>query len=337
MGWSELRPAWPFSAGVLNHGRLSRSLQDWIGAFQPEVIYTILGSVGYAELVRAVQKRFQIPVVMHFMDEGATDPVGESLLSSWARRRYGKILRTVLAESAARMAICERMSAAYSERFGLPCDTFMNTVDMEKYPPREHLERGEVLRLVYTGAVLPYSQQQSLLEICRAVADLHEQGVRIRLDIYASFQLFGDSLGRMSHPDCVYLHEAIKDDALYFQTLKQADILVSPVNFDARSIRFIRYSMPTKIPSYLCSGTPILVYGPPGIAQTEYAEKEKWGHLVSRRDPAALKQAIQLLSDSAELREALSRAAVSAARKNHDSAHVRERFRAVFSRAAAHG
>ena len=83
--------------------------------------------------------------------------------------------------------------------------------------------------------------------------------------------------------------------------------------------------MPTKVPAYLASGTPILVYGPPEAAQVAYAEREGWGLVVNRRNPQALDAAIAALQTDNSLRQRLSARARSLA-ANHDIRHVRRQF-----------
>jgi len=93
-------------------------------------------------------------------------------------------------------------------------------------------------------------------------------------------------------------------------------------------------SMPTKVPSYLVSGTPVLVYGPPGVAQVEYARTAGWGFVVDGRDVEALADAIRRLATDGALRQRLS-AAARRVIMNHDATRVRSAFRAVLARAAA--
>jgi glycosyltransferase involved in cell wall biosynthesis len=270
------------------------------------------------------------------MDEGVADPQPKGWMASWIRDQYGKAQRLILSEAAARLGICETMSAAYAARFGVPFETFMNTADIERFSARVNVEPKKKLSLAYTGSLLPFSQEQSLRDIGAAVVRLHQQGISIRLDIYTPLRFVSPSIQSVTHPDCVFLHDAIENDDDYFQTLRTADILVSPVNFDAQSVHYIRYSMPTKIPSYLSSGTPILVYGPPGVAQVAYAKKERWAYVVDERDPELLQKGILALAQDLALRKTLSQAAVATTQRNHDSAMVRKRFQSVLA-AAAHG
>ncbi len=75
----------------------------------------------------------------------------------------------------------------------------------------------------------------------------------------------------------------IDEDEAFFRRIATADALLLPVNFSDESVRFIRYSMPTKVPAYLTVGTPILAYGPTETAQVNYARKAGWGELVTRQ------------------------------------------------------
>ena len=116
---------------------------------------------------------------------------------------------------------------------------------------------------------------------------------------------------------------------------EEGDLLVPPVNFDHRSIQYIRYSMPTKVPAYLASGTPILVYGPTSVAQVDYALREGWGEVVSRHGVESLKDAIVGLWQSEERRLQLSLNARRVAQANHDSRVVRTGFQKALHRSAS--
>jgi hypothetical protein len=96
----------------------------------------------------------------------------------------------------------------------------------------------------------------------------------------------------------------------------------------------IRYSMPTKVPAYLVSGTPVLVYGPPEVAQVRYALDRGWGHVVSHRDPAVLRAGIRAVIEDQTLRGHLSRTAQAVAAAEHDAARVRRRFQDVLRQSA---
>jgi glycosyltransferase involved in cell wall biosynthesis len=107
------------------------------------------------------------------------------------------------------------------------------------------------------------------------------------------------------------------------------------VNFDPHTIEYIRYSMPTKVPAYLAAGTPILAYGPPEVAQIQYATDAGWAHVVSEHSPAALMRGIRAILNDTALRERLAKRALEVARERHDAESVRPRFQALLAAAAA--
>jgi hypothetical protein len=113
-----------------------------------------------------------------------------------------------------------------------------------------------------------------------------------------------------------------------------ADVLLLPINFDQPSIDFIRFSMPTKVPAYLKSGTPILVYGSAETAQVQYAINDGWAHTVTRRSRAELKTAMKTVVQDWGMRNRISNAARAAA-ANHDARVVRQKFQELLCQSAA--
>jgi len=95
----------------------------------------------------------------------------------------------------------------------------------------------------------------------------------------------------------------------------------------------VRYSMPTKVPEYLVSGVPILLYAPGGIAQVDYAEQAGWGLTVTEQEPAMLDAALERIVGDCALRQELVRRARETAAARHDAATVRTAFREALSRA----
>jgi hypothetical protein len=50
-------------------GRLTPQLARYIEQAKPQLIYTILGTIGMTELVCQIRDRFKLPVAVHFMDD----------------------------------------------------------------------------------------------------------------------------------------------------------------------------------------------------------------------------------------------------------------------------
>lgn len=322
-----------FADGAPRRGRLTPTLDSWIDGFRPDVLYTILGGNPVMELVDAIRTRFAVPLVVHFMDDWPSVIYRGGLLSHSERARMQRLLARLVGNAERCLGIGEAMCRAFSERFGREFVPFQNPVEVGRWPSaRTGRDPDAPVTIVYTGSVYADAQADSLIAVAEAVARLAAEGVAVRLDIHApSFQL-APFRSRLALP-AVRLLAPLEDDADFFARLSSADMLVLPVNFDRRSVDFIRYSMPTKVPAYLASGTPVLVFGPAGVAQVDYARAAGWGKEVSVPEQRSLQAAIREVATDGALRARL----VAAARQTlpaHDAAEVRPRFQKVLIDAA---
>ncbi|MDB5405521.1 MAG: hypothetical protein JWL84_433 [Rhodospirillales bacterium] len=328
-----------FGDGLPERGRLSPKLEAWIAGFRPDLIYTILGGTGLMEVIRAVQHRFAVPLVVHFMDDWQSAIHRGGLVSPWQRGRMLRLIAEIVRSSRTAMGICDGMCSEYAQRFGRPFAPFQNTVDASRWSAIAKRDRrvGSPIRLLYAGSVLSFAQAESLADCCEATVALNEAGTKVELEIYSPPGQVAALRHCFAGVPAIRFSVVIADDDAYFRSLAAADILLLPVNFDEFSVRYIRLSMPTKVPSYLVSGTPILVYGPRGVAQVDYAGSAGWGEIVDRRDAALLRQAIVRLASDMDLRDHLSQTAQRLAAERHDSATVRTQFQAALMAATGRG
>ncbi|KXK03042.1 MAG: hypothetical protein UZ03_NOB001001725 [Nitrospira sp. OLB3] len=135
-----------------------------------------------------------------------------------------------------------------------------------------------------------------------------------------------DYLRALAAPSEALLIEGPPDPALVPRMLAEADLLLLPYNFDERSARYIRFSLPTKAPAYMMSATPVLVYAPADVATARYADREGWGYVLSSQGEEAVQAALTLLMEDVALRERLGRRAQTVALVRHDAAQVRHAF-----------
>ena len=324
------------NAGVPERARLTPELRDWITRFSPDVIYTILGRVSHVRLYEQIRAEFKIPAVIHLMDDGVVSPKWSGIFSPIITPAHHSAFRSAIQSASARIAIGEDMQREYEQRFGMPFTHLQNALDVEDVtkqvasaPPTPAPPR-----LIYIGSLLPFSQLQSVIDCANAVRRINQMGTPARLEIYAPQKLYRQHTAAISPDENIHFLDAPENDADFFRILASATVLLMPVNFDADSIRFIRLSMPTKLPAYLAAARPILFYGPPGVAQIEYARRHDCGLLVDSHDEGLLTAAIiQLLGDPA-LRQRLSAAALESALARHDAVAVRHHFQQILSHAA---
>lgn len=327
---------WIVGNGWRDTGCLTPQLESWIEAFRPQVLYTILGTIGMMELIDAIRRRFDLPLVVHFMDDWPSHLYRGGLLSFAARYRMNRLIHRLVGAAAERMAICDAMAEAFTKRYQAPFSVHHNPADMsairgwiEQSSPEAIDAKGDgPLRVLYVGSIFDNAQAQSLMDIAQAVAKLANGGREIRFDLYSPPHLAERFRNQIEIAPAIRLHDTITDDARFFQTIAAADILVLPVNFDADSVRLVRYSMPTKLPAYMASGTATLLYGPPGTAQIEYARRHGWGYVLDREGIDGVAQALITLADDEALRKGLAARAEALAINRHDATAVRIAFQA---------
>lgn len=326
---------WIFGDSLPETTCLSSELDAWIAEFRPEVLYTILGSNAMMEMAERIRLRFNLPLVVHIMDDWVSVLYQGGLLSFVQRRKKERLMQYMMDVAAVRMAICDAMASAYEARYRQPFVVFQNAVDVlavERYVKQP--ERvGKPLRVAYIGSVFPFAQVDSLADLCGAVQQLADSGMAIRMEIYSPTYLTAQYRDRFVVGTAVELHDTIRDDAEFFATLQAMDVLVLPVNFDKYTKTYIRYSMPTKVPAYLAIGTPILAYGPAEVAQIDYAATAGWGLTVTERDPVQLRSALHVLATDGNLRCRLHAQARRMARERHDTSVVRAQFQSVLMEA----
>lgn len=317
--------------------RLSRELAAWIEAYRPDVLFTILGSNAMMELIEEIRLRFDLPMVVHMMDDwpNARPELGAFGVSEWLtkRRRVAHHLKA----ATTCLGISDAMCAAYEERYGRPFLSVQNAVDIPRWQSkaRQNGATGKVpYKLLYVGSIYAFAQLQSLVDLACAVGKMSDSGFPIELEISSPAFLVEPYRQDLEIHENIKISEPMDQDNVFYDRIARADALVLPVNFDQRSVTFIRYSMPTKVPAYLSSGTPILVYGPRGVAQVDYATEFDWGLVVSKRQEDKLAEALRRILTDMPLREGLRSRAQTVARDRHNAETVRRRFQDALTEAA---
>jgi glycosyltransferase involved in cell wall biosynthesis len=317
--------------------RLSARLERFIAEFRPDLIYTLLGANAFMDLAARIRRRFALPMVVHLMDDWPSINYRRGLFARCERARMQRLLKDNLAAATMRMGIGAAMCEAFSRRYGQPFVPFQNCVDVARWQAvvrSDSTVRNAPPRVLYVGSVFANAQLASLIELCGAVARLNAAGTPLQFDIASPSFLAAPHRAALAIDPAIRLIEPIEDDREFYRALAAADALVLPVNFDPASVAYIRYSMPTKVPAYMASGTPILVYGPRGVAQVDYAAEDGWGLVVSEPSPAALDAGLRRILTDLDLRERLRSRAQTLAAANHDTTRVRRAFQDALKAAA---
>jgi glycosyltransferase involved in cell wall biosynthesis len=324
-----------FGDGVPRAVTISGRLRQWLERFRPQLLYGFLGSMAQVHLMGELARTCQIPLTIHIMDDWPAVLYRRGLLGPVFRRVVQREFLGIVRGASLCMGICEDMCKEYKRRYGFPFLPFHNALDLDQWIPhaKRDWKAGSPFVVRYVGSIVADGQREALRDVCHAVTNLRSSGKPIEMWVHAP----APQVAFLGQPDLTsngfHLAAPPPPEAVV-HLLSGADLLVLPFNFDKHSLQYIRLSMPTKVPAYMASGTPVLVYGPAGIATARYAERDGWGHVLSTPGVAPLQQTLLWLVDDQATRERLGRRAHLLACERHDAAKVRPAFQMALARAA---
>ena len=95
--------------------------------------------------------------------------------------------------------------------------------------------------------------------------------------------------------------------------------------------------MPTKVPEYMISGAPILVFAHESTALYKYASRYNWAFTVHENNTEKLAAALKYIISHPEERKQTAFRAIALAEKNHEKTKVKAQFQAVLINSVSSG
>jgi glycosyltransferase involved in cell wall biosynthesis len=162
------------------------------------------------------------------------------------------------------------------------------------------------------------------------VNELRGKGILIELHIYSpdfdiyKFRKYTESSGiRMNEP---VDHKAIPE------LFSRFDLLYLPIDFDKHSVKFTRFSMPTKMSEYMISGVPVLVHAPGETAVVKFAKQHDIAFISDNNDNESLSGVLLDLIKNEEARKKVALRAIEVAQNKFDGINVRKNFQSIFNK-----
>jgi glycosyltransferase involved in cell wall biosynthesis len=308
----------------------TRDLIDWCAEFQPEIIYCRPHPRPsfYIWLPLELSKTFSVPFVTRILDDWPAKIEHEA---TFARRIYWRLVlrrkfQTLVDLSETNIGISEEMCTAFNQRYNNQFISFHNCIEIDKWIDLENdYQIADSFKIVYLGTVTKEKELSSLIDFKKAVLSLIEQGYPIQWTIYGP-QIYQKTIEQFLTRPPEITYGGYFPIEMKQKILTEADLLLLPINFDAASQVYVGYSFQTKLPEYMASGTPILVYGPPGNPNVEYAKKGQWAAVVDENNPKKLISIFVKLIEDIEFRKQLGQEARKLAIRNHNAEIIRPIF-----------
>ena len=253
-----------------------------INHFAPSVIYTLGGSVNALRVSYELSKRYNIPIVIHHMDNWLHCIQWEdnSLLTS-----YKKELRTICYKCYERttqcIAISDGMAKKFTHETGVKHVAIMNSIDCNEMHCDKATHTG--FRFVYAGG-MHLERYKALLDFAEAVESNNSQtmGEKAEFAIYTgqdNIEAFGHLFKGLKF---TALHPAVPHKEIK-KIYENADALIHVESATVLNSDFFKYSISTKIPEYLSTGRPVIFYGPDTLYVYEFLEQNGIAAVVKEK------------------------------------------------------
>jgi len=310
---------------LLNKTRLSVDFCKWLDEYNPDVIYDQTTSRGGILFCLAVQSYLKKPLILHVMDDWPSGISDTGLFKHYWQRKIGHELRLLLDRSSLLMSISEEMADEYKKRYNKTFITFHNTIDVDFW--KEHQRKGYDLNdsptILYAGRI-GLGIDSSLELFAKAI-----QGINDELNLSIKFIIQTQDKPSWIKNYKNVIHNSFVSYEDLPKIFAESDFLLLPYDFSPASIKFIKFSMPTKVPEYMITGTPIIIFAPEVTAVVKNAQKYDWAKVITENDISVISEAIREMIQHKELREKYATNAVKLAEKNYNSTDVTNRFQKV--------
>ncbi len=108
--------------------------------------------------------------------------------------------------------------------------------------------------------------------------------------------------------------------------MKQADLLYLPLPFEREDELFVRFSLSTKMVTYVASGIPILYHGPPNSAVHDLLKSHDAASLCTDPSPDVLAEMLRVYVNNKDMGTHSARNALELARRTFNLSQIREKF-----------
>jgi glycosyltransferase involved in cell wall biosynthesis len=305
--------------------KLSDDFCRWLDEFKPDVIYDQPSTRDGILFCLDVHSYLRKPLILHMMDDWPSTISYRGIFKKFWRRRIDQEFRRLLDRTSILMSISHEMAREYKSRYNKDFITFHNAIDLDFWNQRQRrsYELGESPTILYAGRI-GLGIESSLELFVRAIEQVNKEtdkSVKFMLQTREKPQ-WTDNYKSVVHNNFVSYSDLPR-------VFSEADFLLLPYDFTPESIKYIKYSMPTKAPEYMVSGTPIIILAPEETAIAKYAEREEWAKVITENRISAIAESVKQLITDKELRQRIAQNAIETARKNHNSNDVKRKFKEI--------
>lgn len=283
-----------------------------INDFQPQVIYTIGESLFALKASLYYSKKYNIPIVVHYMDNWRETLYPPDRGGKFLNRLFLNNIEKVESKMLNGLVISPKMKKYYTSiNPDVNFNVLLNSVKNSKNNVERDNKESEVI-FTYIGG-LHLNRWRSLLDIEKSIRELNVKGIRACLHVYTPKQ-DEKQFSRKFNKDFTFFKGYLPNEEV-FKAYKEASVLIHVESFDDIVIRYTKYSLSTKIPECMSTGKPIICYAPCDLAVSEYINTTKSG--IAACNYNDLHNGMQELAYNKQMRNELGRNGIITVRDKH--------------------
>jgi glycosyltransferase involved in cell wall biosynthesis len=257
-----------------------------IKEFNPDAIYSILGSIRIIRFVNKCSKRYRVPIIPHFMDDWISTLYTGSIWLMYPRRVLLKHLYYLLNFSNFGFCISPKMCEEYKLKFKIDFYPLMHLIDSRRIKFSSGHNQQKEVTFCYLGG-LHLNRWKSLKTLSEVLEDIQLSVSRkMKIKIFTSSSDVEKYSSEFIANNVEF--NSFVDQKSAYEIMQKVDYLIHVESFEDAIIQYTRLSISTKIPEYLASGTPIIAIGPVNVASMEYLHQYGCAYISNTLDKKEL-------------------------------------------------
>jgi glycosyltransferase involved in cell wall biosynthesis len=262
------------------------------------------------ELAEKLHIPFFLQVHDDFMytarDCGAAGKASGAIARAWSR-------------AAARFVISHELGQEYQHRYGAG-DYVVITDGLGRIARAPRQRASGKLRVYFMG-LFHLEYEPNLQALLRSLREIQCDGLSVSMTMRCG----GLRRGLLEQADFVRVLPFAEETQIEHD-LREADLLYLPLPIDAAHAPFVRFSLSTKLVTYLGSGIPILFHGPEESAVGELLRQNRAALFCHSLEPVQLTTTLRDFAENPATGHAEVSRALALARAEFSLPHIREKF-----------
>jgi hypothetical protein len=314
---------------------ITQELRNFIREFRPDIIYTQASQLALINLSLQLQTLTRASITFHVMDDFRFTAHRQGLLGWLLHRIFRHRLKVLVDVSSCNLVISASMAEEFSKYYKKPFFPFHNPVawgqlHAANLSEQPSLSLSNPVRFCYSGR-LGIGVTQTLIQLCEIFRQLNSQKVRFELTFSINpnqIDLATSSFSRFQNESWLRIHAAPTGLLELVRFLRTNHALLHPVDFDNESVRYLRHSMPTKLPLYFATGVPVLAIGPSTVYSIELCKRNEMAVICTSADHGDIARTVESFEDVDVYQNYFDRArrAMRYCEENFDDKVVRNNF-----------